>query len=94
MKRHLLPGLDGFVERGDQFQALAALKPVDQSRPPISETLDDVLIIGLVAEAIDVRWVDRKLFDHLLVRRQLVDEAPVADLVHGKAGDLDRSLLT
>src|ERR1700761_2189580 len=93
MKRDLLAGLDRFIERSDQLEALAALQSIDQGRVLISQAIDHVLVIGLMTEAVDVRRIDREFLDHLLVRRRLLDEAPVPDLVHGKARDLDRAFL-
>jgi hypothetical protein len=46
---HLLAGLDRFIERGHQFQALAALKPIDQCRALIGEAIDHLLVISLMA---------------------------------------------
>ena len=69
-QRHFLAGLDRFVERGDQFQALAPLEAVDQRRALVDQAIDHVLVIGLVAEAVDVRRIDGKFLDHVLVRRQ------------------------
>src|SRR6516165_8282647 len=93
MQRHFLARLDRFVERRDQFQALAALQTIDQRTALMHQAIDYILIIGLVPKAIDVGRVDRKLLYHILVRWQFVDEPPVPDLVDGEAGDLDRALL-
>src|SRR5207302_3108825 len=88
-----MSGLDRFVERGDQFQAFAPLKTIYQCRTLVDETIDDVLIIGLMTKAVDIRRIDRKLFNHLLVRGEFVDETPVPDLIDGKARDFNRTLL-
>src|SRR6185295_8314522 len=53
-----------------------------------------MLVIGLVAEAVNVRWIDGKFLDHVLVGRKFFDETPVPDLVDGEARDFDGSLLS
>ena len=59
----------------------------------MDQAIDHMLIIGLMAEAVDVRRIDGEFLDHVLVRRQFVDEPPVPDLVDGKARDFDRAAL-
>ena len=63
-------GLDRLVERRDQFQALATLQTVDQRRALVDQAIDHMLVVGLMAEAVDIRRIDGKLLDHVLVRRQ------------------------
>jgi hypothetical protein len=46
-----------------------------------------------MAEAVDVRRIDGKFLDHVLVGRKLFDKAPVPDLVDSEARNLDGSLL-
>src|SRR5206468_8462801 len=45
-QRHRLPGLDRLVERGDQFETLAALQPVHQRGALASQTFDHMPVIG------------------------------------------------
>src|SRR5207253_1470913 len=93
-KLHFGASLDRFIERRNQFQALASLQPVDQSRALIGETVDHMLIIGLMAEAIYVRRIDGKLLNHILVGGKLVNKPPVPDLVDSKARYFNRPLFT
>src|SRR5271170_3320290 len=55
------------------------------------QAIDDVLIVSLMAEAVDIGRINREFFDYLFVSGKLVDEAPVSDLVHSEAGDFDCS---
>ena len=77
-KRHLGAGLDQFVERGNQFQALAPFEAVDQRRTLVHQAVDHVLVIGLMAEAVDVRRIDGKFLDHVLVGRQALRQSASA----------------
>ena len=58
-------------------------------RRAIDQAIDHVLIIGLMAEAVDVRRIDGEFLDHVPVRRALVGKPPMPDLVDGKAGDFN-----
>src|SRR5438552_3966110 len=65
MQRNFLAGLDRLVESGDQFQTLASFKTIHQGRALVSEAIDHVLIVGLMAKAVDIRRIDGKFFHHL-----------------------------
>src|SRR5882724_1318314 len=84
---------DRFIKRRDQFEALASLQAIDQSGALMDQTIDHVLIIGLMAKAIDIWGIDGEFFDHVPVRRKFIDKTPVPDLVHGEARDFNGALL-
>ena len=43
------------IKRGDQLEALAPFQPVHQRRALIDQAIDHMLVIGVMAEAVDVR---------------------------------------
>jgi hypothetical protein len=55
MQRDFLAGFDRLIERGEQLETLAPLEAIHQRRALMHQTVDDMLIIGLMAEAVDVR---------------------------------------
>src|SRR5258708_71828 len=94
MQWDFVAGFDRLIERGNQFQALSSLEAVHQGRTLMDQTIHDMLIIGLMAEAIHVRRIDRELLDDVLVRRKFIDKAPMPDLVDGETGDLNGTLFS
>src|SRR6202022_3034479 len=93
-QRHFLASLDRLIERGNQFQTFAPLKTIHQRRTLIDQAIDDMLVIGLMAEAVDVRRIDRKFLNHILVRRKLVDKTPMSDLIYGETCDFHHALFS
>ena len=88
LQKHFLAGFDRLVDRADQLQALATLQPVHELLAVVQDAVHDVLVVRLMAEAVDIRRIDGKFLDHVLVGRKLFDKAPVPDLVDGEARDL------
>src|SRR5438552_3422238 len=93
VQRNLPTGLDRLIERGDQFQALATLQPVDESGRLVFQTINHMIVIGFMPKPVDIRRVDGEPLDDLPVRRKFVDKTPMPDLVDGEARDLDGALL-
>ena len=77
--------------RHDQFEAAATFVAIDQGLLARIQAVDHVLVVRLVTEAVNVRRIDREPLHHVGVALQSVDELPSANLVDGKAGNLDRA---
>src|SRR5690606_4128420 len=77
----LAAGLDRFVDRRDQLEALTSLQPVDQLLAVVPDAVDDVLVERLVPKAVNVRRVDRVLLENFCVLGLRLHELPMLQLV-------------
>ena len=81
------------VECGKQLHDFPAFNAVAQRSRTIRQAIHNVLIVGLMSESVNIRGVDRVLFDDFPVFRQFFRKLPGLDGVHGKSTDFDGAVL-
>jgi hypothetical protein len=93
-KRYLAASLDGLVQRGEQFDVLAAFESVHERLLSPFEAGDHMFVVGLVTEAVDVGWIDGELLPYVGIVFRGLAELPGTDTVDGEAPDLDGPAFT